>query len=260
MGGHLQFEATEQPDAIVIRLAGDLDVATCRAAQKAIASVIDPARRLVIDLSRVTYFGAAALRLLEEVQLDAAGMDTELVLQHPNRLVRRVLSITWNRSTLPLSLPTVLGCGEPDRRTVTVLDEALSTARRVTGAAMGTAQVRDPVEGALHLAAGHGFARPFLSYFDTVGDDNDSACGTAMHDGRPAWVADVCTSRVFAGTPALPVLLEAGVRAVASVPVFDAADSVVAVLSTHHRFPFDWSDGERSQLTEVAAATGRLLR
>src|SRR5262245_29027770 len=56
-----------------------------------------------------------------------------------------------------------------------MLDAFLNNAVSRTGADMANVQIRDPVSGALHIAAANGFSRPFLDFFARVADVR-SAC------------------------------------------------------------------------------------
>src|SRR3546814_8882812 len=78
---------------------------------------------------------------------------------------------------------------------------------------MGNIQLLDRETGVLKIAASRGFDAPFLTFFETV-HENDAACGTALKRGERIVVEDVEASPIVLGTPALAVLLAAGVRAV----------------------------------------------
>jgi signal transduction histidine kinase/CheY-like chemotaxis protein len=84
--------------------------------------------------------------------------------------------------------------------------------------------------------ASRGFDSPFLDFFNTV-HEGEAACGTAVQRGARVVVGDVTTSPVFVGTPALDVLLTAGVRAVQSTPLVCRSAQLLGVLSTHYRTP-----------------------
>lgn len=115
-----------------------------------------------------------------------------------------------------------------------VLSEILTSAREITGADMGNIQLLDS-SGALRIEAQHGFNKEFLDFFDSVHEDDSSVCGAALTRRERIVVEDVEKSAIFAGTPALSVLLNAGVRAVQSTPLITHAGALVGVLSTHYR-------------------------
>src|SRR5204863_4948984 len=81
-----------------------------------------------------------------------------------------------------------------------------------------------------------GFEAPFLDYFNAV-HDGEAACGTAMRYGARLIVDDVATSPVFAGNPALEVMLGAGALAVQSTPLVSRSGRVLGMFSTHYHTP-----------------------
>src|SRR5262249_34099023 len=117
-----------------------------------------------------------------------------------------------------------------------LLLEIVDAAIAVTGADMGNIQLLDRDSGALKIVANRGFERPFLEFFDAV-HDGKAACGTAMQSGKRVIIEDVAASPVFAGKPALAVVLAAGVRAVQSTPLVSRSGHLVGMLSTHYRVP-----------------------
>ena len=115
-----------------------------------------------------------------------------------------------------------------------LLSEILTAARTITGADMSNIQLLDH-SGALRIESQHGFEREFLDFFDTVRDEEASACGAALARRERIVVEDVEKSPIFAGTPALKVMLNAGVKAVQSTPLTTHAGVLVGILSTHYR-------------------------
>lgn len=190
-------------------------------------------------------------------RVSEAGAD--LAVRYPRRPVTRVLDLT---GALPLVCPDTAGAGAVapvlDAGAVSACEAAVAEAIGVSGADAGNAQLVDPATGALRIVAQQGFDRPFLDFFEIVHDE-ESACGTALVAGKPVWVEEVARSPIFAGTPALDAMLEAGSRAVASVPVQAHDGSVIAMISVHRRQPAAWTGQQRRQLAAVAAVTGRLL-
>jgi PAS domain S-box-containing protein len=113
-----------------------------------------------------------------------------------------------------------------------LLSEILDAAIEITSSDMGNIQLL--AGDALKIAVQRGFERPFLDFFDCV-HDGSAACGTAMQSGGRIVVDDVANSSIFAATPALGVMLDAGARAVQSTPLISRAGRVVGMLSTHWR-------------------------
>jgi PAS domain S-box-containing protein len=95
----------------------------------------------------------------------------------------------------------------------------------------------------LHIATSRGFEKPFLDFFAAVQEGEAAACGTALQTAERIIVEDVARSEIFAGQPALAVLLDAGVRAVQSTPLRSSTGTVLGMISTH--FAHAHRPGER---------------
>lgn len=78
------------------------------------------------------------------------------------------------------------GAGGPEDVLAQILEGALD----LTGADLGDVQLRDPVSGALRIAAHVGLDPAFVDHFATVTDDG-SACGRAARERSQAVIADV---------------------------------------------------------------------
>jgi len=131
----------------------------------------------------------------------------------------------------------------------------VDAAIEVTGASMGNIQLFEPATSALRIEAQRGFSRPFLEFFDCV-NDGHAACGTAFQSRSRVIVEDVGESSIFLGTPALEVVLDAGVRAVQSTPLVGPSGCVVGILSTHRRRPGRPSDRDLRLLDLLASNAG----
>ncbi|HEV7577456.1 MAG TPA: PAS domain-containing protein [Caldimonas sp.] len=114
--------------------------------------------------------------------------------------------------------------------------EIVDAAIAITGADMGNIQLLDPAPGSLRIVASRGFERPFLDFFDAV-PAGEAASSAAMRTAARVVVDDVAASALFVATPALDVMLAAGVRAVQSTPLITRSGRLVGMLSTHHRAP-----------------------
>ncbi|CAN5721939.1 hypothetical protein BH18ACT13_BH18ACT13_10850 [soil metagenome] len=88
----ITVEALSETSATVVRVHGDLDMATCPECETALEGT-DPGKRTVIDLLGCTFLDSSALRVLIATARDAgsAGGDVLLVAQDPGIL--RVLQI-----------------------------------------------------------------------------------------------------------------------------------------------------------------------
>lgn len=92
-------------EAVTVSLCGELDLATAGQLRRCLAAVVqeDPApRRLVLDLSDLTFVDASGISALLTVQrsLDARG--GRLLLRSPSRLVRRVVRVLDLEQLLPV--------------------------------------------------------------------------------------------------------------------------------------------------------------
>ncbi|HEU4343218.1 MAG TPA: PAS domain S-box protein [Candidatus Binatia bacterium] len=123
------------------------------------------------------------------------------------------------------------------------LEELLEAAIAITRANKGSIQLFDASSGALILMAHRGFEEPFLSFFTKVRDEAP-ACRAAMQAGERVMVEDVTRSPIFAGRPALDVLLTAGVRAVQATPLLDNSGRLLGMISTHFDEPHRLSESE----------------
>ncbi len=132
-----------------------------------------------------------------------------------------------------------------------VLDAALS----VGLADYANIQLVHPRLRGLELVAQRGFQRPFLEYFRFVADEN-SACGWALTRQRPVMVEDVADSPLFANRPQLEVMLDAGIRAVKSLPLIGSEGRVLGMLSVHYRQPNGQAPGTSQSLKVLARTIG----
>ena len=136
------------------------------------------------------------------------------------------------------------------------LENALDSALRATGTAMGNVQLAYP--DGLRIVAQRGFGREFLDFFARV-DDAGSACGVAMKQGRRVVVRDVGSDPIFAGTAAGEVLANAGVRAVPSTPHIGGSGRLLGVLSTHRAQPGAPDENALLALDDIAKRAAHWL-
>lgn len=257
----LRYDVQHVDGRAIVRLAGELDLASREIARRALREAASASAEAVLDLSRVTFIDAVGLRYLLTAQRDARAANHRLIIRRPNRTVRRLLDLTGMLLLLQMEDPpydghSVLGL---DRDVVAICSAAIDAAMRIDRADMANAQLFDPQTRSLRIVAQHGFKHNFLEFFEIV-DDDESACGTALNNGRSVWVPDTTRSTIFAGTPALDVMLDAGSRAVASVPVVSPSGSLIAMISTHHNHRPAWTNERRLKLEQLARSTGRLIQ
>jgi anti-anti-sigma factor len=255
----LRYDVTRAEGRATVRLAGELDIACSPVVDHALVDAAFGTGETIVDLSRVTFIDASGLRLLLTAQRDARAAGRSLTFHRPHPAVRRLLALT---GVLPLleidGLPTGLMPLTLGRDVVAVCTAAIHRAMRIDRTDKANMQLLDPSTGALRIIAHHGFRRDFLDFFEIV-DDAECACGSALSSGRPIWVRDTAASAIFAGTPACDVMLDAGSKAVASVPVRSPNGRLIAMFSTHHNRCRSWTEERRQQLERLAGSTGRLL-
>ena len=78
----------------MLRLVGEVDLATCPVFVKALDAAIDEAvGDVVIDCSRVTFFGAVGVDALVRAHNRMDGSRFRIVVRNPSSVVRRLLDI-----------------------------------------------------------------------------------------------------------------------------------------------------------------------
>jgi len=143
-------------------------------------------------------------------------------------------------------------CAHADSRFEDCLAGILDAAIALTGADKGNIQLPDIVSGSLVIAAQRGFYEPFLNFFASVRHGDAATCGTAFDSGKRIVVEDVKESEIFAGRPALDILIKAGVRAVYSTPLTSSAGQILGMISTHFERPHRPAESEL-QLIDLLA-------
>ena len=137
-----------------------------------------------------------------------------------------------------------------------LMREIVDAAVEVTSADMGNIQLLE--DGVLKIIAQRGFNAEFLDFFNQVGDA-ESACGTAMTSGQRVIIEDVANSTIFAGTPALGVMLRAEARAVQSTPLVTRSGEMIGMLSTHYRQPHRPAEHELRLLDILGRQTADVI-
>ncbi len=136
-------------------------------------------------------------------------------------------------------------------------EAACRAVRELVGPDMSDVQILDLSEGSLYIGAHHGFRPGFLNYFACVTDDR-SACGVALLQHDLVVVDDVANNPIFDGTTGRDVMLEAGSRAVESLPYFDREGQLRGVISMHHGTPGNRPARELTLLRLIAGRLGAL--
>lgn len=129
---------------------------------------------------------------------------------------------------------------------------------RITDAAKANLQIFDSTHNCLQIVAQLGFSQPFLDFFNSV-HAGEAVCGHAFATRNRVIVEDVTESPIFRGTPALEVLLDAGVRAVQSTPLVSSSGTVLGILSTHWPSPGCLSTRALASLDALTRLVARWL-
>ena len=80
---------------VLVRIAGEIDMATTpELVDSLLRAAESGVRRLVVDLSEVSFMGAAGIHALEEGQAAIRHRGGELAVVAPSGLPRRVLDVT----------------------------------------------------------------------------------------------------------------------------------------------------------------------
>jgi anti-sigma B factor antagonist len=247
----LRFAVEREEQRVTVRLAGELDCASAATAHLVLARAGSDATEIVLDLSRVVFLDAAGLRFLISAQRRARAAHRRLSLRRPSRSVSRLIELTGAR---PLLAIEDTQNGDSDlaaaEEITPILDAAIGLAMRIAESDRSTAELRDPRTGGLRIVAQRGFNRPVLESFEIM-SDGESIGGTVLLGGQSVWVADMARSSILAGSPALDVLLDAGVRAMTSWPAMSSDGQLIAVLSLYRRLPTDWTAEQKVELEQL---------
>ena len=91
----LELTVSEHEGETVVRAAGELDVNTAPELREQLARLIgEDSRRIVVDLSEVSFVDSTALSVLVSALKRLRQADGDLELAAPNPSVRRVFEIT----------------------------------------------------------------------------------------------------------------------------------------------------------------------
>jgi anti-sigma B factor antagonist len=104
MGDQLTISVSPAPGYVVVSVAGEIDIATAAQFRERLASVIGGgARRVVVDLSRVTFMASAGVAVLMGMHRVLAGQSGSLVVAAPSPAVGRVLSLVGLDQVVPVT-------------------------------------------------------------------------------------------------------------------------------------------------------------
>src|SRR5690348_11358083 len=100
MTGYLSVEVRDEPDATVLTVSGELDMASSPRLAYALSRLHPTPRALIVDLAGLEFIDATGLRVLLQAreQTEAAGVRLTVVNASPG--VRRLLKLTGTTELL----------------------------------------------------------------------------------------------------------------------------------------------------------------
>ncbi len=93
------------------------------------------------------------------------------------------------------------------------------------------------LHGELRLLASRGLSAEDAKVWEWVRFDTESTCGQALRTGKRAIAPNVETCDFLAGTAGMAALLDAGIRAAQSTPLFSRSGRLLGMISSHWRQP-----------------------
>ncbi|MGN6168994.1 MAG: anti-sigma factor antagonist [Solirubrobacteraceae bacterium] len=253
---HLRFAVEQDDRRAIVRLAGELDYASAAVAHLALERAGPDLPEVTLDLSRVVFLDAAGVRFLISAQRRARAAHRRLVIRRPSRSVRRILELTGARPLLAIEEGDVWPRDDPATVELTrILDAAIEAAMRIARADRSAAQLLNTTTRELRIVAHREFNTEFMDHPELV-TDTESLCGTALRRGKPVWIPDVARSTMLAHTPALDVLLDTGVRAIACIPV-TCHVKPIGGLSLYHDVPTEWTAEQKVGLEQLGRSVAR---
>jgi GAF domain-containing protein len=174
---------------------------------------------------------------LEVGRIDAPG--------HRRQQEAPVLQPLTERLRACDSMPSVLHC-------------LLDTSLQVSGARFGNIQAMNWRAGYLELTTHRGFRKEFLQFFERVRADDFSACALALRQRDGVTVEDVGNDPGFSPR-SRAIVLDAGVRAVQSIPMISTGDAFVGMLSIHFPAVHRPASGETDVIRSLARSAADII-
>lgn len=138
-----------------------------------------------------------------------------------------------------------------------LLLEILDAAMEVTAAEFGNIQLLE--DGFLRIVAQRNLPPAFLKFFQATSDDQPSACSAALQSLSRVVVENVAADKTILGDAARQVLLNTGIHAVQSTPLFGTTGHFYGIISTHFIEPTRLGERAMRYLDLVAARAGHML-
>jgi signal transduction histidine kinase len=239
---HLSTDHLDEDCRLVLDGAGSIERETAAANGRQYLLRLFPYRR---GNDRGITWGVV-ITLLDVTRLKETERDLRTAREQAGADLRRMTSL--HQVTARLAMPSALR---------DLQHEIVKAAVEIASADMGTLQTCND-DGLLAITSQVGFDSTFVDYFGRVDSHTDTACGAAMAARDRVIVEDVTRSPYFGGD-ALPVLLNAGVRALQSTPLFDRSGGFLGMLSTHYRSIHRFQQSELRWLDLLARQAADLI-
>jgi PAS domain S-box-containing protein len=113
--------------------------------------------------------------------------------------------------------------------------------------------------GELQLTGHRGFNARAATFWKWVGTATLSACGEVLRTRQRVTVPDISKCDFMAGSRELKMMLQAGIRAAQSTPLFSRSGALLGVFSTFWREPHPVTKNELHTLDVLARLAGDLI-
>lgn len=114
-------------------------------------------------------------------------------------------------------------------------------------------------KGELQMLAHRGFDSEAIKFWDWVRADSGCTCGFALSTGRRGVATDISRCDFMAGTPDREALLQAGVQAAQSTPLFSRSGRLLGMISTHWRRPYSPPESDLQRFDILARLAADLI-
>ncbi|HLK50702.1 MAG TPA: PAS domain S-box protein [Bryobacteraceae bacterium] len=139
------------------------------------------------------------------------------------------------------------------------LVDAAATIMRSDFATMQILYPERGPKGELRLLASRGLTSEGKKVWEWVRFDTESTCGQALRTGKRAVAPNVETSEFLAGTGGMAALLDAGIRAAQSTPLFSRSGKLLGMISSHWSQPHSPTERDLRLLDILARQAADLI-
>ena len=174
-------------------------------------------------------------------ELEASANSIKVLREHQQALEESQEALVALKNSLAADLARMARLHEISMRLAasgdlsSLLAKIVEAAIEITGADRGIIQLLDEA-GALTIEAHSGLDQSFLDFLNRLPREKvHIACNEAIAGCRRVIVDDVSESPLFRDSPALDVLLKAGIRAFQTTPLIGRTGEIVGMFSTHYR-------------------------